>query len=556
MPATTPVDALADRFWTGILDLSPIWATMLGDESRADRLDDPSPAGRSREVELLRRTRAEAAAIDPAGLDVEERVTLDIIGVVCSIREGWHAHRLWQLDAVDQLAGPQTLPGDLARVQRVDGPERIARLVARLAAYPAYMDATIANVEEGRAAGRTPAPVAIGRSIEQVRRMLESPVEDEALLAAHPELPESDRAAIRAALVAHVRPALERWLATLERLRPAARPGDGLCHLPDGDALYRYAILAFTSLPEEPQALHDFGRARIAAIGDEMRAIAQRLGHADVAALRAALATDPTNHATDPMELVRLAEGQIARTTAVAPRWFGRLPVAPVEVRAVEAHQEQEAPPAFYIPPAADGSRPGIYYLNTFDPASRPIHRLASTTFHEAVPGHHFQIALEGEQDALPDFRRFGSRIAGGAYAEGWGLYSERLADEMGLYTDDRERFGMLEAQAWRAARLVVDTGIHAFGWEREQSIALLREAAGLSQLEAETETDRYITWPGQALTYMTGQREIEALRAAIAARDGARFDLRAFHDAVLGHGSLPLATLRAQLPDWVAPAS
>ncbi|MFO1541538.1 MAG: DUF885 domain-containing protein [Chloroflexota bacterium] len=556
MPATTPVDALADRFWAGLLDLSPVWATMLGDETRADRLDDPSPAGRAREVELLRRTRAEAAAIDPAGLGVEERVTLDIIGVVCAIREGWHAHRLWELDAVDQLAGPQTLPGDLARVQRVDGPERVARLVARLAAYPAFMDATIANVEAGHAAGRMPAPVAFARSIEQVRRMVESPVDAEPLLAAHPELPEADRAAIREALTVHVRPALARWLATLERLRPAARAGDGLCHLPDGDALYRFAILAFTSLPEEPQALHDFGRARIAAIADEMQAIARRLGHPDVSALRAALATDPTNHATDPVDLVRLAEGQIARTTAVAPRWFGRLPVAPVQVRAVEAHQEQEAPPAFYIPPAADGSRPGIYYLNTFDPASRPIHRLASTTFHEAVPGHHFQIALEGEQAALPDFRRFGSRIAGGAYAEGWGLYSERLADEMGLYADDRERFGMLEAQAWRAARLVVDTGIHAFGWERERSIALLREAAGLSQLEAETETDRYITWPGQALTYMTGQREIEALRAAIAARDGERFDLRAFHDAVLGHGSLPLATLRAQLPDWVAPRS
>ena len=225
-----------------------------------------------------------------------------------------------------------------------------------------------------------------------------------------------------------------------------------------------------------------------------------------------------------------------------------------MEVRAVEPHQERDAPPAFYIQPSPDGARPGIYFLNTYDPSQRPLHRLASTTFHEAVPGHHFQIALEAEHAELNEFRRFGARMASGAYAEGWGLYSERLADEMGLYASAQERFGMLEAQAWRAARLVVDTGLHAFRWEREQSIALLREAAGLSRLEAETETDRYITWPGQALCYMTGQRVIEELRRELEARDGDRFDLRAFHDAVLGHGSLPLAVLRAQLPSWVQP--
>ena len=250
--------------------------------------------------------------------------------------------------------------------------------------------------------------------------------------------------------------------------------------------------------------------------------------------------------------MVRIATDQIARTTAVAPRWFGRLPVSPVEVRAVEPHQERDAPPAFYIQPSPDGARPGMYFLNTFDPASRPLHRLASTTFHEAVPGHHFQIALEAEHDTLPAFRRFAARIVGGAYVEGWGLYSERLADEMGLYADVSERFGMLEAQAWRAARLVVDTGLHAFRWERSQSVELLQEAAGLSLLEAETETDRYIAWPGQALCYMTGQRVIEALRRDLERRDGDRFDLRAFHGEVLGHGSLPLSTLRAELPAWV----
>jgi uncharacterized protein (DUF885 family) len=247
--------------------------------------------------------------------------------------------------------------------------------------------------------------------------------------------------------------------------------------------------------------------------------------------------------------------GSSASAFDAAPAWFGLLPRAACEVKPVEPHQEKDAPPAFYFAPREDGTRPGRYYINTYQPQDRPLHRLAATTFHEATPGHHFQIALEAELPGLNRFRRLGSRLAGMAYAEGWGLYAEGLADEMGLYADDRERFGRLDSEAWRADRLVVDTGMHAFRWTRQQSIDLLRSGAGLSQVEAETETDRYITWPGQALAYMTGQREILALRAQLEGRDGARFDRRAFHDQVIGHGSLPLATLREELPDWVQPA-
>ena len=236
---------------------------------------------------------------------------------------------------------------------------------------------------------------------------------------------------------------------------------------------------------------------------------------------------------------------------SIAPRYFGVLPRAACEVRAVEEYKERDAPFAYYYPPSPDGSRPGIYYANGYDLPSRKYTKLATTTFHEAVPGHHFQIALEMENDHLITFRRLGARMVGGAYVEGWGLYSERLADEMGLFRDEAERFGMLDAQAWRAARLVVDTGLHALRWPRQRSIDFLR-TAGLSETDAVIETDRYICWPGQALTYKTGQREIERLRAELAARDGSRFDLRAFHDAVLGHGSLPLATLSRELPNWL----
>jgi uncharacterized protein (DUF885 family) len=220
----------------------------------------------------------------------------------------------------------------------------------------------------------------------------------------------------------------------------------------------------------------------------------------------------------------------------------------------VEPFKEADAPAAYYYAPPVDGSRPGVYYVNTYDLPSRSYVGLASMTFHEAVPGHHFQIALQTEHPTLNAFRRMGSRMAGMAYIEGWGLYAERLADEMGLFLDEAERFGMLDGQAHRAARLIVDTGIHAMGWTREQSIEQLLEA-GQSNTESVIETDRYIAMPAQALCYKIGQREITRLRTEAAARLGPDFNLSAFHDAVLGHGTLPLATLAKELPGWLGAA-
>jgi len=204
---------------------------------------------------------------------------------------------------------------------------------------------------------------------------------------------------------------------------------------------------------------------------------------------------------------------------------------------------------AYYFPPARDGSRPGVFFMNTSEPEGWGRYQIEATSYHEGVPGHHLQLAISTELTSIPEFRK---RAFIAAYGEGWGLYSERLANEMGLFTDPRERFGMLDAQAWRAARLVVDTGLHALRWERQRSIDFLI-GVGLAETDAVIETDRYICWPGQALTYKVGQREIQRLRGELTARDGSAFDLKAFHDAVLGHGSLPLATLARELPTWAA---
>jgi uncharacterized protein (DUF885 family) len=551
---STPVYAFADRAWEQFLALNPLWATAQGDERWDDQLGDPGPDGRAAEMAMVDGWANELDELRQVELSVEDAVTVDLIDlVVVRLREG-HRLRTWELDALDQYGGPQGMVGNLARLQRVDTPERFERLLSRLAAYPAWMAAQQENTADGVAAGRTAAAAVVERCLTQTRRLVETPASESAIVVAHPELEPAQRQRLIEAVETSVIPAQRAWLAMLEDYAGHARAGEGICYLADGEERYRYHIRTWTTLDEDPQAIHEYGLERLAGVEAQMAAIVAELGFESVATLRAHLETDPQNHVTEPGDLVTLAEGLIERADAEAPSWFGRLPQDECTVRAVEPHMEQEAPPAFYIGPTEDGSRSGMYFINTYDPASRPLHRMASVTFHEAVPGHHFQIAIERELDALPAFRKFGSRLAGGAYTEGWALYTEQLAGEMGLYHTPLERFGALETEAFRAARLVVDTGIHAFGWTRAQAIGFMRERGGLSQLEAETETDRYISWPGQALTYMLGQREIIRLRQQLEARDGERFDHQAFHDEVIGHGALPLATLGTRLPGWVEP--
>ena len=551
--AMESVADLADRFWQWFLSRQPIYATVLGDERYDDKLPDVTDAGRAEEHSALRGFLKDAKQVDRGILDQEDAITLDMLETVARIWLRQLDHDVHHFDAIDQAGGPHNLPGDLARFQRVDTPERVDRLIRRLEQYPDYLAAHRANLLEGIAAKRTAAAPVVARVVDQVRRAVEGGVNESPLLVGHAELDDATRARIRVAIEDYVLPALADHLAALEGYEPFARQDEGLWALPDGEALYETMIVASTTLDETPEAIHQYGLEQLTSIRSEAEGIASELGFKDVAAMRAALASEKSNFAATPQEIVERARRQIDKANAQAPRFFGRLPKAPVEVRAVEPYQEAEAPPAFYFPPAPDGSRSGIYFVNTYQPQNRPLYRLATTTYHEATPGHHFQITIEGELENLPDFRRFGARLAGVAYGEGWGLYSERLADEMGLYENAWERLGMLDAQGWRAARLVVDTGMHAFRWTREQSVQLLM-TVGLSRLEAETETDRYICWPGQALAYMTGMREIRALRNEIEERDGERFDIKNFHDELIGHGSLPLATMRRVLPGWVKP--
>jgi len=376
-----------------------------------------------------------------------------------------------------------------------------------------------------------------------VERLLSLPAEESPAV-----MPAGEDSAARERIVDVVRdvvnPAYAGYLDDLKAYQPHATETIGVSALPDGEAIYAAQILAWTTLPLGAQEVHDLGQRRLAEIQEERRALASELGYPSAAEAIAAHDASGENAAASREALLDLARGQVQRGWDAAPGFFGRRPKANCEVRLVEEFREADMPFAFYQSPTEDGSRPGVYYVNSYNLSDRPLHHLAATSYHEANTGHHFQLSIEQEIEGRPALRRFGGILAGSAFCEGWGLYSERLADEMGLYLDTWERLGMLDAQAFRAARLVTDTGIHALGWSRDRSIATLEEA-GISNTDAVIETDRYIALPGQALSYMIGMIEIERARDASIA-SGAT--LKEFHDRLLGLGQLPLPALRREL--------
>ena len=548
------VDRIADRFWERFLELSPVTATINGDDRFDDRLSDPGPDGRAAMRSLAHETIAAADSIGEDGLTVEDRITRDMLRVVGELILIEDEQRIDTLQVVDQMGGPQTLLPQLCPFQPADTPERFEKFVARLHAYPAYMAANTELLREALASGLTAPRIVAERTVAQIERMLSIPPHDSVIASLVQVASESDRDTIRRIVRDEVYPA---DAAFLEELRgeylAATRTDPGIWSAPNGEQLYQTQIRHWTTLELDPAVVHQSGIDELVEIEEERRSIARGAGFgSDTRAYRDSLLRDPANIPASQRTLIARAEEDIERAAAAARDAFGTTPRAGCRVLPVEEYKERDAPFAYYFPPSADSARPGTYYVNTYDLPSRAYSRLASTTYHEAIPGHHFQIALEVENPHLNRFRRFGSRLVGGAYVEGWGLYAERLADELGLYRNEGERFGMLDAQAWRAARLVVDTGLHALRWTRQQSIDFLLEV-GLSETDSVIETDRYICWPAQALTYKTGQREIERLRRELSARDGSRFDLKLFHDQLLGHGSLPLATLARELPIWVA---
>ncbi|WP_026877920.1 DUF885 domain-containing protein [Jiangella gansuensis] len=543
---------LADDVLDAMLDVAPVEASLLGVRDREDRLPDYSEEGEDAADRRFAELHAAARAVDPAGLDAADQVTRSVVLQQLEIERDQLAARGVEYTVTDSFFAPAI--GMLSELPMIGITEQAHAdgYLTRLAGLPALFSAIAERHRAGIAAGRLPVRRLAEAMVRHFDRYLADPLR-------RPDpAPGSgvDVAAFRAErerlLADVVYPAVGRYRDALAAdVVPHGRPDDrpGLSWLPGGDDYYARLVRGYTTTRRTPDELHQTGLDVLAGLTDEYaQAGARAFGTGDLGEIFGRLRTDPSLRWRNGDELLAAARSAIQRAEQVAPRWFGRLPAQSCVVEAVPAAEAPGAPGAYYMQPALDGSRPGTYFANTYEADKRDRYAAEAVAFHEGVPGHHFQLTIAQELTDLPLLRRLAGTTA---YIEGWGLYSERLADEMGLYSDDVARLGMLSEDSLRACRLVVDTGLHAKGWSRQQAVDFMVANTATSQVEIETEVDRYISAPGQALAYMVGRLEIQRIRAAAEATLGARFDIRAFHDVVLGGGALPLGVLDEVVRAW-----
>jgi uncharacterized protein (DUF885 family) len=544
---------LAADYWEQTLEASPLFATALGDRRFDHLLDDRSPEGTARIRAALAKLREATDRIPAESLDATDRVTRSAL--VESI-----AADLARIDAgldrweVDPLDGPQVTFNNLPAFQATRTPGEAASLVERYRAIGGWIDTAIANLRRSRDDGRVAVREPVERVLDELDELLAADPDTWSMAGAGrtdhadwaPGALERFRSDLSSALHAVVRPAFARYRDVLRsEILPVARSSGhpGLLHVPGGLDDYRRLIRHHTSLDLGAEEIHATGLREIARIDAEFVELGRRvLGTRELPETLDRLRHDAALYFSTRDEVQAKAETALARARAAIPDWFGILPAAPCVVVRMEAHEEKHSTLAYYRQPAADGSRPGQYFINTYQPETRARYEAEALAYHEAIPGHHLQLAIGQERTDLPAFRR---HLGPTAYVEGWGLYTERLSDEIGLYSGDLDRFGILSFDAWRASRLVVDTGMHAFGWTRTQALEFMSQHTALAANNIANEVDRYIVWPAQALGYKIGQLELLRLRAVAEERRGAGFRIRDFHDVVLGTGAVPLPTLR-----------
>jgi uncharacterized protein (DUF885 family) len=551
--AVTSPNELADEFVQVLCDQEPTIPSLYGLPGDHHRLADLSAAADKRFRAASAGFVDRATAIDPATLSPADATTRAVVIQQANARIDDLDSRMIEYTITDIFVSPAgrlllSLP-----MQNLPTAELAEAYLSRLAAIPAYFEQAAERHRQGVAAGRVPVAHLVEAAVKHATRYLADPDADPLARPAPPDGVLADFAARRDQVLADVvRPAFARYRDVLaEEILPHGRPADrpGLSWLPDGDATYAALARMHTSTDRTPDELHRTGLDVIDGLRAEYAELGGRaLGTSDLTEIFARLRYDESLRWRTADELLAAARAAIERAEAAAPRWFGLRPDQGCEVRPVPPGDEAGAPAAYYLPPSLDGQRPGIYYANTGQVTERYRHQAEVTAFHEAVPGHHFQITIAQHLDELPLLRRLADV---NAYSEGWGLYCERLADEMGLYSSDLARLGMLTADSMRAGRLVVDTGLHAKGWSRQQAVDYLAEHTPMAQVEIEAEVDRYIAYPGQALSYMVGRLELQRLRAEATAALGERFDVRAFHDLLLGNGPLPLSVLGEVVRDW-----
>ncbi|MGW4248657.1 DUF885 domain-containing protein [Nocardia sp. NPDC004722] len=552
MDAHEELIALADRYWDAALESAPSEATLLGDRRFDDRIEDLSAAAEERLLGTWRGLLAEVDALDPARLGEEDRTTRSLLRTELASAVSHLEWRPVEM-ASDQMTGVHAGMLTLAPQVNAPEPENARRLVERYRQFGTLMGQAVDRFRAGLAAGRTPAHITIERSLNQLDGYLASDLATDPFAALPGPADWEGESAWRAELSEVVRdvirPAFAAYRAVLaDELRPAARSDEqpGLCWLgDDGADIYGRLLRRHTTLPDlGADEIHQLGLDELAGLRAEYEEVGARLfGLTDQTAIFTRLREDTALRYGDGAQIMADARAYLAAAQAEMGNWFGRLPRQSCDIVPVPDFLAADAPAAYYFPPAADGSRPGAYYVNLREPKTRNRYETAAVAYHEAIPGHHLQLTIANELDHLPRFQRMS--FSNTAFVEGWALYTERLADEMGLYPDDLARIGMLAADSWRSCRLVVDTGLHAKGWTRQQAIDFMVANAPVGVDEIIVEIDRYIAMPGQAVAYKVGQLEIRRQRAQSTTRLGSAFDIKTFHDKILGSGSVSLPVLR-----------
>ena len=550
-------DLLAEQ-WEYKLRNSPLFASFLGDKRWNDKLDDFSQAAIDKDLEETQKFLTRFEAIDTSGFPEQEALNQLLMVRDLQILVEAARFKPWEMP-VDQENGIQIELPDLVNTLSFQSVKDYEDYISRLGQVPLLLDQTVIQMRKGMNDKLMPPRFLLEKVVGQCNTLASE--EPEKSVFAQPffsfpqSISESDQKRLRQAGLAAVKgsvlPAFARFAAFVkDDYAPNGRIDPGVWSLPDGAARYRHLIRQMTTTDMTPEQIHELGLKQVEEIEAEMLALAHKLGFKDLASLNEHIKNDRRFYATSGQQVLDLYKKYVGEMEPELPRLFGRLPKSKLEVIPMEASHSKDAVPADYTDGAADGSRPGHINVNEWDPEHRLVLNIEAIAYHEGIPGHHLQLSLAQELTGLPSFRRYEDYTA---FVEGWALYSERLGKEVGRYQDPYSDYGRLENEMWRAIRLVVDTGVHEKQWSRDQMVAYFHRYTAMDEPNVQSEVNRYIAWPGQALAYKLGQLEIIKLRQYAKDELGDKFDIRSFHDEVLGGGALPLDVLDKRLHEWVA---
>ena len=549
--------ALIQEHWDYTMESSPEYASMLGDKRWNDKLTDWTEEGIEARLAKSREFLERFKAIDPAGLSDQEVLNRDLKIHQLELSLEGAQYTPWRMP-VNQISGIHLMAPRFASFLSFSEAKDYDDLIARYRQLPGSFETAIDHMRKGMEEGLMPPKFLLDKVVEQAAGLASMPPERSPFalpLTKFPEdIPAEEQERIRAEMLAAIRedilPAYGRFTDFIrDEYAPAGRAEPGMWSLPNGEERYAYLVKLQTTTDLDPEEIHQIGLEQVAAIEEEMRMVASQLGYEDLESFNEALEEMPELRPQSREEILEIYRGHTEAMYAKLDQLFGRLPQAEVEIMSMEEFREKEAPGAQYMSPAPDGSRPGRVMVNTSEPTSRKTIDMEATAYHEGVPGHHMQRAIAQEIPDLPTFRQ---QAGFTSFSEGWALYSERLGKEVGFYSNPYSDYGRLQTEMLRAIRLVVDTGFHYKGWTRDQVIQFFRDHSALDEVDIQNETDRYIVWPGQALAYKIGQLKILELRERAEEALGEGFDVRAFHDEVLGGGAVPLDVLEARIDAWI----